>query len=101
MKTVLTIVLAIMLAGCTTTAKDVETAMQRNLPSMCRGAELVHATFLTVAPTLTPKQVRLEANAYAAIAVFCVNPETITIPDVIARAAAAYATYISVSRVGT
>lgn len=100
MKPLLITISALSLAGCMSTAKDVEGAIQRSLPQICTSAEVIHVAFLNVAPTLKPATVQKEAAAYGAVKVFCASPSTVTLPELIVRATAAYATYVAVAKVG-
>jgi hypothetical protein len=82
------------LAGCTTTTGSIDTAVQQNLPAICKAATSAHLAFTIVAASgnLSERTVRQERIAYDVLAPLCVDPSNATSASILVAAAGAYST---------
>ena len=80
------------LTGCVTT--DIDSAVQKSLPAICKNADTAHIAFTAVAATGRVKvsTVQKEANAYAALQPLCANPSQQTAATVLIQALTLYTT---------
>lgn len=80
------------LASCQSTG-SIDTAIQKNLPQICSAAATAHSAFVVVASTGNLKQstIQREAAAWAALAVVCRDPSSVTAATALVKAAEAYA----------
>lgn len=88
------IVLFILLAagGCQSIGQ-VDTAIQKNLPQICRAADVAHTAFTAVAVTtdrVPMKTVRVELAAYTSLQDLCADPSNATSVNVLITATSAY-----------
>lgn len=92
MRIVLSILLALGLASCGA-SKDIDTAIQNNLPKICASAATAHSAFIIVASTGDIKQstVAKEAAAWAAVDTICKDPASVTTATALVKVAEAYA----------
>lgn len=87
------------LAGCQT-MKDIDTAVQNNLPKMCSGASQIYLAFSAIASTgkIPEKYVRKADSAWAAMEVVCRDPSSVSSSTALVTAARAYAALIAASQ---
>lgn len=87
------------LASCQT-VKDIDTAVQKNLPQICSGASQIYAAFTIVASTgkIADKHVRKAEAAWAALDVICRDPSSVSSSTALVKAAQAYAALIAASQ---
>lgn len=98
MKYLITFIIALALASCTTTSID--TTIRQSLPQICAAAETGHAAFLGVAASgkIGQKTMDKEALAYGQMQVYCSNKETATLASTLVAAATAYGVIASALR---
>lgn len=85
-------VASLALAGCVTT--DIDRAVQKSLPAICKNAETAHVAFVAVAATgrVKASTVQKESQAYAALQPLCANPSEQTAATVLIQALTLYTT---------
>lgn len=88
-------VASLALTGCVTT--DIDNAVQKSLPAICKNAETAHIAFTAVAATgrVKASTVEKEAAAYAALQPLCANPSQQTAATVLIQALTLYTTMSS------
>lgn len=91
-------VCSLALAGCVTT--DIDSAVQKSLPSICKNADTAHIAFVAVAEAGQVKAsiVQKEAAAYAALQPLCANPSQQTAATVLVQALTLYTTMTTALR---
>jgi hypothetical protein len=86
------------LASCT--PKDMDTAVQQNLPQICSATSQLHEAFLAITLTGEIKEstIRKEAAAWNGVQMVCADPGNATAIGTLARVSAAYAVIVSAMR---
>lgn len=80
-----------LLAACTTTT-DLDASIQKSLPQICDGADVLHAAFVAVSVSgaVSAKVIDREAQAWAVLAPLCADPANANTTTVLITAANAY-----------
>lgn len=96
-------VLVVSLSGCMTTKSDLELALEKTLPVICKHVDTVHAAFsvATLTGKISEKNIERELAAYGTIKAFCDEPGDATIPGIVLKATAAYRTYLKIVEAGS
>lgn len=86
------------LASCT--PRDLDTAVQQNLPTICSATEQLHAAFLAISLSgaISEKTIAKEAAAWNGVSMVCADPSNATAIGTLARVSAAYAVITSALR---
>lgn len=85
------IAFALVAAGCQTAA-DIDTAIQKSLPGICRSAMTVHSAFIAVSVSgaVSDANIRREAQAWGILEALCIDPSKATSASVLLTALDAY-----------
>lgn len=75
--------------ACQTT--DLDSAIQKNLPAICKNAELGHLTFQALGEAVSKTSRNREAAIYASLEAICLNPAGQTTASVLISAISTYA----------
>lgn len=94
MRYFLTAVIALALSACTTTGSNLDVAIQKNLPQICRTATQAHSAFVIAASAgqISQRTINKEAAAWGAIESICADPSSVNTSNALVVAATAYAT---------